>query len=115
MFLNMKCTNNTIGSEYLLSFRRAYYIFFKYRPYHAGIMLDAFGYLLCFKLCWHNRPVPSYVFETTYYAFEQCPKISTNMPQLCSVRPYYAPNMLLENCILTTLLEYLRLSSIMSA
>ena len=21
-------------------------------------MLDAFGHLLCFKLCWHNRPVP---------------------------------------------------------
>ena len=34
--------------------------FSKYRPYYAGIMLDAFGHLLCFKLCWHNRPVPSY-------------------------------------------------------
>ena len=21
-------------------------------------MLDAFKYLLCSKLCWHNRPVP---------------------------------------------------------
>ena len=26
----------------------------------AGIMLDAFGHLLCFKLCWHNRPVPTW-------------------------------------------------------
>ena len=58
----MKCTNNTIGSEYLLSFRCAYCVFnkiFKHRPYYAGIMLDAFGHLLCFKLCWHNRPVPT--------------------------------------------------------
>ena len=27
--------------------------------YYAGIMLDAFSYLLCSKLCWHNRLVPS--------------------------------------------------------
>ena len=27
--------------------------------YYAGIMLDAFGYLLCSKLCWHNRLVPN--------------------------------------------------------
>ena len=29
-----------------------------YFAYYAGIMLDAFGYLLCFLLCWHNRPGP---------------------------------------------------------
>ena len=23
-------------------------------------MLNALGYLLCFKLCWHNRPGPNY-------------------------------------------------------
>ena len=28
-------------------------------PYYAGIMLDAFSYLLCSKLCWHNRLVPT--------------------------------------------------------
>ena len=27
-------------------------------------MLDAFGHLLCFKLCQHNRPVP-----TMYYVY----------------------------------------------
>ena len=27
-----------------------------YFAYYAGIMLDAFGYLLCFLLCRHNRP-----------------------------------------------------------
>ena len=27
-------------------------------PYYASIMLNALGYLLCFKLCWHNRPGP---------------------------------------------------------
>ena len=31
---------------------------FKYRPYYAGIMLDAFGHLIRFTLCQHNRPVP---------------------------------------------------------
>ena len=27
--------------------------------YYTGIMLDAFSDLLCSKLCWHNRLVPS--------------------------------------------------------
>ena len=27
--------------------------------YYAGIMLDAFSYLLCSKLSWHNRLVPN--------------------------------------------------------
>ena len=27
--------------------------------YYAGIVLDAFGYLLCSKLCWHNWLVPN--------------------------------------------------------
>ena len=30
-----------------------------YFAYYAGIMLDAFGYLLCFLLCRHNRPGPT--------------------------------------------------------
>ena len=29
-----------------------------YFAYYAGIMLDAFGYLLCFLLCQHNQPGP---------------------------------------------------------
>ena len=29
-----------------------------YFAYYAGIMLDAFGYLLCFLLCRHNQPGP---------------------------------------------------------
>ena len=33
--------------------------FFKYISYYAGIMLNAFSDLLCSKLCWHNRLVPS--------------------------------------------------------
>ena len=34
--------------------------FFKNISYHsAGIMLNAFSDLLCSKLCWHNRLIPS--------------------------------------------------------
>ena len=33
--------------------------FFKNISYYAGIMLNAFNDLLCSKLCWHNRLVPS--------------------------------------------------------
>ena len=33
--------------------------FFKNISYYAGIMLDPFSDLLCSKLCWHNRLVPS--------------------------------------------------------
>ena len=35
-------------------------IFWPNDPYYAGIMLDAFSYLLCSKLCWHNRLVPTF-------------------------------------------------------
>ena len=27
--------------------------------YYAGIMLNAFGFLSCSKLCWHNRLKPN--------------------------------------------------------
>ena len=30
-----------------------------YFAYYADIMLDAFGYPLCFLLCWHNWPGPT--------------------------------------------------------
>ena len=29
--------------------------------YYAGIMLDAFSYLLCFQLCQHNQPEPTFI------------------------------------------------------
>jgi len=45
-------------------------IVYKNRPYYASIMPDAFCYLLCFKLCRHNRPGPSlsisFVDERSY-------------------------------------------------
>ena len=34
--------------------------FFKNISYFAGIMLNAFVDLLCSKLCWHNRLVPTH-------------------------------------------------------
>ena len=30
--------------------------------YYASIMLDAFKDLLCLKLCWHNRPGPTFLY-----------------------------------------------------
>ena len=36
---------------------------YKYLAYYAGIMLNAFRYLLCSKLCQHNRRVPTSEFE----------------------------------------------------
>ena len=36
-----------------------------YFAYYAGIMLDAFGYPLCFLLCWHNRSGPNKVFQNS--------------------------------------------------
>ena len=50
-------------------------------PYYAGIMLDAFSYLLCSKICWHNRLVPTvgiYVVGNTevttvkFHSFVNC-------------------------------------------
>ena len=35
------------------------HVSYKYLTYYAGIMLNAFRYLLCSKLCQHNRRVPS--------------------------------------------------------
>ena len=43
--------------------------FFKNISYYAGIMLNAFSDLLCSKLCWHNRLVPSHV---TYKVRQVC-------------------------------------------
>ena len=41
-------------------------IFWPNGPYYAGIMLDAFSYLLCSKLCWHNRLVPNHCMILLY-------------------------------------------------
>ena len=38
---------------------RVYQSFVKNISYYAGIMLNAFSDLLCSKLCWHNRLVPT--------------------------------------------------------
>ena len=33
-------------------------------------MLDAFGYLSCFKLCWHNRPGPTTRRNSTAFWYQ---------------------------------------------
>ena len=40
-----------------------------YFAYYAGIMLNAFGYLLCFLLCRHNWPGP--IVNTSYKITQQ--------------------------------------------
>ena len=40
-------------------FQQEFILWYKYLTYYAGIMLNAFRYLLCSKLCQHNRRVPS--------------------------------------------------------
>ena len=40
---------------------------YKYLTYYAGIMLNAFRYLLCSKLCQHNRRVPTLMYTTMIY------------------------------------------------
>ena len=38
--------------------------FFENCAQNAGIMFDAFGYLLCIKLCWHNWLGPTVQLES---------------------------------------------------
>ena len=40
-------------------FQQEFILLYKYLTYYAGIMLNAFTYLLCSKLCQHNRRVPT--------------------------------------------------------
>ena len=40
-------------------FQQEFILSYKYLTYYAGIMLNAFRYLLCSKLCQHNRRVPN--------------------------------------------------------
>ena len=40
-------------------FQQEFTLSYKYLTYYDGIMLNAFRYLLCSKLCQHNRRVPS--------------------------------------------------------
>ena len=42
-------------------FQQEFTLSYKYLTYYAGIMLNAFRYLLCSKLCQHNRRVPTYI------------------------------------------------------
>ena len=44
--------------------------FFKLFSYYAGIMLNAFSDLLCSKLYWHNRLVPSHQLQEIVYRFQ---------------------------------------------
>ena len=54
-------TTSSTNSIYVVSVLLKYIIiFWPNGPYYGGIMLDAFSYLLCSKLCWHNRLVPTY-------------------------------------------------------
>ena len=46
-------------------FLQEFTLLYKYLTYYAGIMLNAFRYLLCSKLCQHNRRIP------TTYTFRQ--------------------------------------------
>ena len=39
-------------------FQQEFILWYKYLTYYAGIMLNAFRYLLCSNLCQHNRRVP---------------------------------------------------------
>ena len=39
-------------------FQQEFTLSYKYLTYYAGIMLNAFRYLLCSNLCQHNRQVP---------------------------------------------------------
>ena len=43
----------------LLEYIGLFNIFKPNTSYYAGIMLDAFRYLLCSKLCWHNWRKPN--------------------------------------------------------
>ena len=48
---------------------------FKNVSYYAGIMLNAFSYLLCSKLCWHNWLVRDAHICTQRNMLDQCIKI----------------------------------------
>ena len=47
-------------------FQQEFTLSYKHLTYYAGIMLNAFRYLLCSKLCQHNRrvPIPEALFYT---------------------------------------------------
>ena len=51
----------------LLIFQQEFILSYNYLTCYAGIMLNAFRYLLCSKLCQHNRRVPS--FWGGYHSF----------------------------------------------
>ena len=44
--------------------------------YYAGIMLDALACLLCLKLCWHNRRMPT-MDSYMHPLYIKCPSYPT--------------------------------------
>ena len=48
-----------LDNDYSIRVYQSFVAIFQNISYYAGIMLNAFIDLLCSKLCWHNRLVPS--------------------------------------------------------
>ena len=48
-----------LDNDYSIRVYQSFVAIFQNISYYAGIMLTAFIDLLCSKLCWHNRLVPS--------------------------------------------------------
>ena len=57
-FIHYSCMQIIIIVDFLLEYIDLQSYFQSSTTYYAGIMLDAFSYLLCSKSCWHNRLVP---------------------------------------------------------
>jgi len=65
---DVKCSNNVHCVHFTAVFQRthcAFTVYSRKSSYYAGIMLNAFGNLLCSKLCWHNWRKPTHVDKVT--------------------------------------------------
>ena len=71
-------------------FQQEFILLYKYLTYYAGIMLNAFRYLLCSKLCQHNRRVPNQHVATSYPSMQKAgnPGICLHDVLAVSARPY---------------------------
>ena len=58
-----------LDNDYSIRVYQSFVAIFQNISYYAGIMLNVFIDLLCSKLCWHNRLVPTcrYVRTLSYY------------------------------------------------
>ena len=65
--LNSRVVQIILMVTVLLEYIDFFIIFYPNTSYYAGIMLDAFSYLLCLKLCWHNRRVPICHYSVASY------------------------------------------------